>query len=310
MQLDPQTPPQHSIYRLLIGCVVPRPIAWVSSRSATGVPNLAPFSFFMGLCGDPPTSAFSSGRREGNKKDTIHNIEHTGDFVVNLVDDDLAEQMNLTSGDYPPDVDEFVLTGLTSAPSVKVQAPRVLEAPINLECRVLQTLPVGRGPHSLVLGEIVYFHVRDSLYQDGRIDMHGLRPVGRLAGHLYTHVHDIFEMKRPCGVKNSVVSQFEKCVIAAQVGIQFHPVLSRRPAQGRRKLRHYPSAASTSSIVSWTRLRSALSRIRLRSLVKLVKNSALSPHLPKFSKPRPYLQALYLPLLGWHAQARCPLKPP
>jgi flavin reductase (DIM6/NTAB) family NADH-FMN oxidoreductase RutF len=199
MQIDPQTAPQQSIYKLLIGCVVPRPIAWVSSLSEDGIPNLAPFSFFMAVCNDPPTVAFSSGRRAGNKKDTVRNIEYIQDFVVNLVDDALAEQMNLTSGEYPPDVDEFAVTGLTAAPSVKVKAPRVAEAPINLECRVVQILPVGHGPHTLVLGEIVQFHIRDDLYSPntGRIDMYKLHPVGRLAGELYTHVHDIFEMKRP-----------------------------------------------------------------------------------------------------------------
>jgi flavin reductase (DIM6/NTAB) family NADH-FMN oxidoreductase RutF len=199
MQIDPQTAVPQSIYKLLIGCVVPRPIAWVSSLGADGIANLAPFSFFMAVCNDPPTLAFSSGRRVGNKKDTVRNIEYTQDFVVNLVDDARAEQMNLTSGEYPPDVDEFALTGLTAASSVKVKAPRVAEAPINLECRVVQILPVGHGPHSLVLGEIVYFHIRDDLYNPniGRIDMHKLHPVGRLAGELYTHVHDIFEMKRP-----------------------------------------------------------------------------------------------------------------
>ncbi len=199
MQIDPQTAPQQAIYKLLIGCVVPRPIAWVSSLGENGLPNLAPFSFFMAVCNDPPTLAFSSGRRAGNKKDTVQNIEHTQDFVVNLVDDALAEQMNLTSGEYPPDVDEFALTGLTAAPSMKVKAPRVAEAPISMECRVVQILPVGHGPHSLVLGEIVCFHIRDDLYNHttGRIDMYSLHPVGRLAGELYTHVHDIFEMKRP-----------------------------------------------------------------------------------------------------------------
>jgi flavin reductase (DIM6/NTAB) family NADH-FMN oxidoreductase RutF len=129
----------------------------------------------------------------------VRNIEYTQDFVVNMVDDALAEQMNLTSGEYPPGVDEFALTGLTAAASSKVKAPRVAEAPISMECRVVQILPVGHGPHSLVLGEIVYFHIRDDLYNPhtGRIDMHKLHPVGRLAGNLYTHVHDIFEMKRP-----------------------------------------------------------------------------------------------------------------
>ena len=199
MQFDPQIVAPQAIYKLLIGCVVPRPIAWVSSLSDDAVPNVAPFSFFMAVCNNPPTLAFSSGRREGGKKDTIGNIEHTQDFVVNLVDDALAEQMNLTSGEYPPEVDEFALTGLTAAPGVKVQAPRVAESPISMECRVVQILPVGHGPHSLVLGEIVYFHIRDDLYNPatGRIDMHRLQPVGRLAGNLYTHVHDIFEMKRP-----------------------------------------------------------------------------------------------------------------
>jgi flavin reductase (DIM6/NTAB) family NADH-FMN oxidoreductase RutF len=199
MQFDPQIVAPQSIYKLLIGCVVPRPIAWVSSLSEDTVPNLAPFSFFMAVCNNPPTLAFSSGRREDKKKDTVRNIEYTQDFVVNLVDDALAEQMNLTSGEYPPEVDEFALTGLTAAPGIKVKAPRVVEAPISMECRVVQILPVGHGPHSLVLGEIVYFHIRDDLYNPstGRIDMHRLHPVGRLAGNLYTHVHDIFEMKRP-----------------------------------------------------------------------------------------------------------------
>src|SRR4030095_10213377 len=164
MQIDPQTAPQQSIYKLLIGCVVPRPIAWVSSLSEDDIPNLAPFSFFMAVCNDPPTVAFASGRRAGNKKDTVRNIEYTQDFVLNLVDDALAEQMNLTSGEYPPAVDEFGLTGLTAAPSVKAQGPGWAESPISMECRVVQILPVGHGPHSLVLGEIVHFHVRDDLY--------------------------------------------------------------------------------------------------------------------------------------------------
>ena len=129
----------------------------------------------------------------------MRNAEHTGDFVVNIVDDDRAEQMNLSSGEYPPEVDEFALTGLTAAPGVRVRSPRVVQAPISLECRVAQVIPVGRGPHNLVLGEIVYFHVRDDVYDaaTGRIDIARLKPVGRLAGHQYAHIHEIFEMKRP-----------------------------------------------------------------------------------------------------------------
>jgi flavin reductase (DIM6/NTAB) family NADH-FMN oxidoreductase RutF len=206
VEIDPRSMPPLAVYKLLIGCVVPRPIAWVSTVSAGGVNNVAPFSFFMGVCSDPPTIAFSASRRAADsrtgvtgKKDTVLNLEATGDFVVNVVDDALAEQMNLTSGEYPPDVDEFVVAALTAAPSVKVRAPRILEAPISMECRVAQILPVGRAGHSLVLGKVVHFHVRDGLYDPGtgRVDMYALKPVGRLAGQMYTHVHDIFEMKRP-----------------------------------------------------------------------------------------------------------------
>jgi flavin reductase (DIM6/NTAB) family NADH-FMN oxidoreductase RutF len=199
VQIDPETTDPAALYKLLIGCVVPRPIAWVSTVDTAGVHNLAPFSFFMGITGAPPTIAFSSGPRAGASKDTVRNIRATGGFVVNVVDDDRAEQMNATSAELPPEVDEFAVARLTPAPCVKVGAPRVLEAPVSMECRPVHTLQIGRGPHDLVIGEIVYFHLRDDVYDaaTGRVDMHRLKPVGRLAGHLYAHVHDIFEMKRP-----------------------------------------------------------------------------------------------------------------
>ena len=199
MELDPKAIGEAATYKLLIGCVVPRPIAWVSTVDAAGVRNLAPFSFFMGVCGDPPTIAFSSGPREGGSKDTVRNVEASGEFVVNVVDDAHAEAMNASSGEYPPEVDEFAVAGLAAAPGVRVKAPRVATAPISLECRVAQIVRVGHGPHSVVFGEIVYLHIRDDLYdaRTGRIDVAALHPLGRLAGHLYSHTHDIFEMKRP-----------------------------------------------------------------------------------------------------------------
>ena len=199
MQIDPETAPAQSVYKLLIGCVVPRPIAWVSTVGPDGVNNLAPFSFFMAICNDPPTLAFSSGPRATASKDTARNAQATGEFVINVVDDARAEAMNLTSGEYPADVDEFKLAGLTAAPGVKVKAPRILEAPINMECRVTQILEIGRGPHNLVIGEVVHFHIRDDVYdaKTGRIDIRQLKPVGRLAGHQYTHVHDLFDLIRP-----------------------------------------------------------------------------------------------------------------
>lgn len=204
MELDPKKSKADAVYKLLIGCVVPRPIAWVSTVDSVGVKNVAPFSFFMAITGDPPTLAFSSGSRAiapgtKAKKDTLANAEATGGFVVNVVDDALAEAMNLTSGEYPPEIDEFAMAGLDSAPGVMVKAPRVAAAPVSMECRLVQAIPVGNVPHHLVIGEIVYFHVRDDVYDavTGRIDMQRLKPVGRLAGNLYSHIHDIFEMKRP-----------------------------------------------------------------------------------------------------------------
>ena len=199
MELDPKAIGGVAAYKLLIGCVVPRPIAWVSTVDAAGVRNLAPFSFFMGVCGDPPTIAFSGGPREGGRKDTVRNAETSGEFVVNVVDDEHAEAMNVSSGEYAPEVDEFTMARLASAPGVRVTAPRVASAPISLECRVSQIVRIGRGPHSVVFGEIVYMHVRDALYDvtSGRIDVAALRPVGRLAGHMYSRTHDLFELKRP-----------------------------------------------------------------------------------------------------------------
>jgi len=206
VQFDPTVIDTTAMYKLLIGSVVPRPIAWVSSVDADGVRNLAPFSYFMAITHDPPTVAFSSGPRGADigggvrgKKDTLHNVEVTCEFVVNVVDDALAEAMNATSGDYAADVDEFTKAGLEAASSVKVRAPRVAAAPVSMECRLARVIPVGNLPHHLIVGEVVHVHVRDDVYDPatGRLDMHRLKPVGRLAGHLYTHVHDIFEMKRP-----------------------------------------------------------------------------------------------------------------
>src|SRR3989441_6201925 len=151
MQLDPQQIGTEAMYKVMIGCVVPRPIAVVSSVDANGVPNLAPFSYFMAITHDPPTIAFSASPRVEagggrGKKDTLRNVEVTREFVVNMVDDALAEQMNVTSGDYAPDIDEFVQASLAAAASVKVKAPRVarseehtseLQSLAYLVCRLL-----------------------------------------------------------------------------------------------------------------------------------------------------------------------------
>lgn len=199
MKIDPREVGFQDVYKLLIGAVVPRPIAWVSTVGEDGVYNVAPFSFFTVICADPPTLCFSIARRAGEKKDTIRNIEYAGDFVVNVVTEDLAEAMNVSCGDYAPEVDEFQMARLTPVAGEKVKSPRVAESPISMECKLTQVLEFGKAPNvnSLTIGEVVYFHVKDEFLYDGKIDQEKLKPVGRLAGDLYTRSRQIFDMKRP-----------------------------------------------------------------------------------------------------------------
>ncbi|MDP2949082.1 MAG: flavin reductase family protein [Chloroflexota bacterium] len=187
------------MYQLLSDAVVPRPIALVSTIGPEGIPNVAPFSFFNAVCSSPPTIAFSVSRRRGELKDTLRNIQYGGEFVVNIVDDAIAEQMNATSADFPPEISEFQTTGLTPVASDLVGAPRVGEAPVSLECKLVQVVEIGQGPRrsALIIGEVVLFHVRDGLYLDGRIDPRRLKAVGRLSGNLYCRTWEIFEMVRP-----------------------------------------------------------------------------------------------------------------
>jgi flavin reductase (DIM6/NTAB) family NADH-FMN oxidoreductase RutF len=178
-------------YKLLIGSIIPRPIAFVSTLSVENVLNLAPFSFFTAITSRPPTVCFASARKgnSGVKKDTLINIESSGDFVVNIVTEQISKQMHQTAGDFGPDIDEFALTGLTPVPSVIVKPPRVLESPINLECRLFKTVEIGdglAGSGTLIIGEIVVYHIDDLLLNDGRIDPDRLKPVGKLAGTEYS----------------------------------------------------------------------------------------------------------------------------
>ena len=198
MQIDPRS--FGNFYRVLTGVVVPRPIAFVSTVSADGVANLAPFSFFNAVAPDPPTVIFSSSRHAGRKdKDTLTNVEATGEFVVNVVVDDIAEAMNRTAAEYPAEANEFAIAGLTEAPSSIVKAPRVAESPVNMECRLNRVIDIGEGDHQhgLVIGEVVLLHIRDDLIDGHRINHQRLKPTGRLAGSMYCHTADTFEMVRP-----------------------------------------------------------------------------------------------------------------
>ena len=198
MKLDPHT--FDNFYRVLTGVVVPRPIAFVSTISTDGILNLAPFSFFNAVASNPPTIVFSSSRHTGDKrKDTLSNIEQTGEFVVNVVVDDIAEAMNRTAAEFPAEVSEFELAGLTPAASDLVKAPRVAESPVNMECKLQQVIPLGQGAHEhgLVIGEVVLMHVRDDILNGHRVNHHILKPTGRLAGSMYCHTSEVFEMVRP-----------------------------------------------------------------------------------------------------------------
>ncbi|MFN8634058.1 MAG: flavin reductase family protein [Chloroflexota bacterium] len=201
MYLDTRELSSRDAYKLLIGSVVPRPIGWISTVSADDVNNLAPFSFYMAATGNPPTVVLSTSMRDGQPKDTLRNVMEVPEFVLNVVDEELGEAMNATSEEFPADVDELVTAGLTPAPSSRVRPVRVAEAPIHMECRVVQLVPVGdpKTGSTLIIGEVLAWHVRDDLFdaERMRIRLDELKALGRMAGDGYTRTRDQFEMIRP-----------------------------------------------------------------------------------------------------------------
>lgn len=201
MLIDPSEISTRDMYQHMIRAITPRPIAWVSSVSNRGIVNLAPFSFFSGVTASPPSIVFSAAnRRDGSKKDTLVNIEENGQFVVNVVNRSLADAMNQTSAEYPPEVDEFEAAGLTPIPSTRVKPPRVSGAPIQMECELVQVVPVGEGPaaSNLVIGRILVMHVEDQVVdKDGNIDPSKVDAIGRMGGASYTTTRDRFDLPRP-----------------------------------------------------------------------------------------------------------------
>lgn len=198
MEINPENMPPGSVYKILIGTVVPRPIGWISSVDTEGVPNLAPFSFFNVVGNNPPMVIFSPMVRGTDKqsKDTLRNVQATGEFVVNIVTEDLAEAMNITSTEFPAGVNEFEAAGLEAVPSRAVRPPRVGQSPVHFECTVHQIVPLGSA--NLVIGRIIHLHVAENiLINHDKIDILRLRPIGRLAGSGYCRVTDLFELKRP-----------------------------------------------------------------------------------------------------------------
>lgn len=190
--IDPAGLPERRVYRLLTMLVVPRPIAWVSTLSDDGTPNVAPHSFFNIISTAPPVVHVTSA----GDKDTLQNVRETGEFVVNVVSRDLLEAMNLTAANFPSHEDEFAWAGLEQAPSEVVAPPRVATAPAAMECRLRQVLEIGTG--RMIFGDVVRIHVADELWDDdGAIPPERLDPVGRLGGSAYVLVDDVRRLARP-----------------------------------------------------------------------------------------------------------------
>jgi flavin reductase (DIM6/NTAB) family NADH-FMN oxidoreductase RutF len=189
------------LHKLMIGMVVPRPIAWVSTLGEDGTNNLAPYSFFNAISSDPPVVCFAPSRKPtgDNKKDTLRNLESSGVFVVNIVSEHLAEAMNQSAADVPPEVDEFALAGVSVEPATMIQAPMVKEALAKMECRVRQIIPLGDRPTSgiLVLGDVLCFHFVEGLVDNFKVDPAMLNAVGRMGGSSYCDTRHRFELIRP-----------------------------------------------------------------------------------------------------------------
>jgi flavin reductase (DIM6/NTAB) family NADH-FMN oxidoreductase RutF len=203
MLLDFENLPQREAYAWMISTITPRPIAWVSTINAAGQTNLAPFSFFQGVCAAPPTLLFTGANdRAGKKKDSVLNVEAVPEFVVNLVPYALAEPMSATAAPLPHGESEFEKFDIATAPSRKVRPPRVAAAPVAFECTLDRIVRVGEGPFgaNVVFGRIISAHIADSVLDaQGAIDPAKLDTIGRMGGDLYTRTGGFFSLNRPAG---------------------------------------------------------------------------------------------------------------
>lgn len=187
-------------YQLLTSLVVPRPIGWLSTYSRNGRPNIAPFSYFAAIADSPMLVAASIGHRRGELKDTIRNIRVTGAFCVNVVTERQLEKMNSTSGDYPPDVDEFEMAGLEAARAAEVDAPYVADCPAVMECRLFKELQLEGVPTSVIFGEVLAVRLDSELERvpgSYHVDTEALAPVGRLWAGAYALLGEIRVLRRP-----------------------------------------------------------------------------------------------------------------
>lgn len=206
MEINPSTLPYQSVYKILTGSVLPRPIGWISTIDMSNRPNLAPFSFFNVVCANPPTVLFCPLIRgtDGKTKDTLNNVRATREFVVNIVTEETLPAMNASSIEGPPGFNEFEFAGLSLTPSKVVQPPRVKESPIHFECRVREIIEINNEPGggSIVIGTIVHMHVEQRvMLGPDKINLRELKPIGRLMGGGFCRVSDLIELERP---KNTI----------------------------------------------------------------------------------------------------------
>ena len=191
MRIDPAELGAERIYRLMTGIVVPRPIAWVTSLSAKGVLNLAPFSAFTFVSQKPPMLAISIGRKAGVWKDTAHNILDTGEYVIHIADTPLMQALHDSSVEHPPDVSEVEHLNLATVPSELIKVRRLAAPPVAMECRFRQCLEFGEAKSRLIVGEVVMFHVRDGLVNNGKVETRELDPIARIGGPRYASLGEI-----------------------------------------------------------------------------------------------------------------------
>ena len=200
LSIDPMQNTERENYKLLIGSIIPRPIAFVTSMSKEGILNGAPFSYFSIVSANPPMISLSIQRKEGNQKDTARNILATKEFVVHIVDDTNVEKVNKTAAILPPEQSEIELANLTPITSKKLSIPGVKEAKVRMECILENSLQLGGNETpscDLIIGRIVQYHIDEDIYEQGRIDPIGLSAISRLAGNDYAKIGEIFTIERP-----------------------------------------------------------------------------------------------------------------
>jgi len=201
LSIDPNELTARDNYKLLIGTIIPRPIALVTTLGEDGTLNAAPFSFFNIVSSDPPMVSVAVQRKQGIQKDTSRNAIALGAFVVHIVDEDNVEAVNRTAASLPPQVSEMTLGGLTEAASIRITVPGIAEAKARMECVLEQSIPLGGTENApacdLLIGRVVAFHLDETIYHDGYISAEVLKPVSRLAGNDYARLGSTFTIERP-----------------------------------------------------------------------------------------------------------------